>query len=423
MAVYGEAAQNIPHMDALSTNQHKTRVLMIITGLAAGGATNVVLSLADYFSRHPDYDVQLLTGPIPAGRTDVTHRAHELGINTRLVPSLVNNINPLQNMKAVVDIQRIMAQGDFDIVHTHSTVAGVVGRLAALAAGVPVVIHHVHGWTLPDGMPAAIRTVHVGIERFCARYTTRMVVVTKTDITKGLTHRIGKEEQYTLIYNGIDVESFRRTVNEQELRRELGLAPDSKLIGMIGRLDKQKNPLDFIRTADIVARSYPDVQFLIIGDGTLRAACEQLIDELNLKDRVFLLGYRSDVARILPIFTISAMSSLWEGLPIAFLESMSAGKPIVANEVDGACDVVIDGETGFLVPARRPPLMAAKILYLLTHETECSTMGQAAQQRSDSFTLQRMCAQVESLYKETLASAQHHIHHRDQRRAQRRATT
>ncbi len=219
-----------------------------------------------------------------------------------------------------------------------------------------------------------------------------------------------------MIYNGIDVESFRRPVNEQELRSELGLAPGSKLVGMIGRLDKQKNPVDFIRTADIVAHSYPNVQFLIIGDGALRAECEQLIADLNLKDKVFLLGYRNDVARILPIFTISAMSSLWEGLPIAFLESMSAGKPIVANDVDGARDVVVDGETGFLVPARRPPLMAARILYLLTHEAECSAMGQAAQQRSDSFALHRMCAQVESLYKDTLASAQHHAPRRPQRR-------
>ena len=138
----------------------------------------------------------------------------------------------------------------------------------------------------------------------------------------------------------------------------------------------------------------------MVGDGSLRPECERLIDELNLKEKFFLVGFRNDVAKILPILTITAMSSLWEGLPIVFLEAMSAGKPIVANDIDGAKDVVMNGKTGFLVPPHQPAAMAKRILYLLDNETLCHEMGYIAQQRSSDFSVQRMVEQIESLYKE-----------------------
>ena len=128
------------------------RVLLVITGLATGGATNVVLDIASHFKNQPEFDIQLVTGPIPSGRNDVTHRAKELGVSTRVISSLINHINPIVNLKAVADLRRIMVEGKYDIVHTHSSVAGVVGRLAALGAGFRVIIHHVLGWVFLEVM-------------------------------------------------------------------------------------------------------------------------------------------------------------------------------------------------------------------------------------------------------------------------------
>ncbi len=403
MEVFNETVQGVYSQEPSLIAPRKIRVLLVVTGLAAGGATNVVLDLASHFNNHPDFDMEILTGPIPAGRTDVTHLATEQGIATRVIPSLINHINPIVNVKAVADIRRVLVQGKYDIVHTHSSVAGVVGRLAAFSAGVPVIIHHVHGWGLHENMSGWSRMLYLNLERLCARFTTRLIAVSRPDIQKGLAHRIGKEEQFTLIYNGIDLEKFRQPANDRQMRSELGLDPDCKLVGMIGRLDEQKNPLDFIRAAAIVAKSYSEVQFLVLGDGSLRPECERLIDELNLKEKLFLLGYRNDVARILSILTITAMSSLWEGLPLAFLEAMSAGKPTVANDVDGASDVVVDGETGFLVPPHQPSKMAERILYLLNNEEHCHEMAHVAQQRSRYFSTQRMAGQIEALYKELVA--------------------
>jgi glycosyltransferase involved in cell wall biosynthesis len=407
MAVSSKAIQRVEYQATSLAAPRKVRVLLIITGLATGGATNVVLDIASHFNDHPDFDIHLLTGPVPAGKNDVTYLAYERGIPTRVLPRLINQINPIVNVMAVADIGRIIVRGNYDIVHTHSSVAGVVGRLAAFAARTPVIVHHVHGWGLQEGMSTGTRMLYLAMERLCAKFTDRLIAVSRPDIQKGQTHRIGREDKFALIYNGIALEKFRQPVDDQQLRSELGLDPDCKLVGMIGRLDEQKNPLDLIRAAAIVAKSYSKVQFLIVGDGSLRPECERLISELNLKEKFFLPGYRNDVARILSILTITAMSSLWEGLPIAFLEAMSAGKPIVANNVDGASDVVINGETGFLVTPYQPSEMAERILYLLNNETLCNEMGYVAQQRSSYFHVQRMVGQIESLYNELHSAAQH----------------
>jgi glycosyltransferase involved in cell wall biosynthesis len=409
MGVVSKAIQGTRYKDtAVDTTRvasRSIRVLLVITGLATGGATNVVLDIASHFKDKPGFDVQLITGPIPPGRTDVTHRAKELGIPTRVIPSLINHVNPIVNLKAVLDLRRIMVEGKYDIVHTHSSVAGVVGRLAALTAGIPVILHHVHGWGFHEGMPGWTRKLYLALEQVCAKFTDRIITVSEPDIHKGLLQGIGTKDKFTLINNGIDLEKFRQDVDEQQVRSELGLDPDSKLVGMVGRLDEQKNPLDLIRAAAIVTKSYSNVQFLIVGDGSLRSECERLINEFNLNDKFFLLGFRSDVPRILPILTITAMSSLWEGLPLAFLESMSAGKPIVANNIDGASDVVVNGETGFLVAPRQPQAMAEGILTLLNDETLCKNMGAVAQQRSNHFSLPKMFGKIESLYENCIPLA------------------
>ncbi|MCC9078675.1 glycosyltransferase family 4 protein [Litorilinea aerophila] len=383
----------------------KIRLLLVITGLAVGGATNVVLELAAHFREHPDFEVELVTGPIPPGRSDATHLAHQRGIQPRVLPSLVNHIHLPMNLQAVWALWRLMRQRRYDIVHTHSSVAGIVGRWAAFMAGVPAIVHHVHGWGMHEGMSQASRLLYLTLERLSARITHRLIVVSRPDIQKGLGYGIGREEQFTLIYNGIDLARFRQPVNREEVCAELGLDPDARLVGMVGRLDQQKNPLDFIRAAALVLQAEPHTQFVVVGDGSLRPACERLIDELQLRGRVFLLGTRDDVARIVPILTVVAMSSLWEGLPIAFLEAMSAGKPIVANDVDGVRDVVVNEETGFLVTPRQPAEMAGRILQLLQDPVLCAQMGAEGRQRSGYFSVQRMVRQVESLYRALLAEA------------------
>lgn len=383
----------------------KIRVLLVITRLTIGGDTHVVLDLASRLD--PDiFEIELAVGPVPDDEVDLTHLAFERGITVRLIPNLINHINPVTNTKALLELRAVISEGKFDIVHTHSSVAGVVGRLAAASARVPVIVHHIHGWGLREAMPWPMRFLYLNLERLCARFTKRMIAVSRPTIQKGLDHRICRADKFALIYNGIHLEDFRLQFDPRPFYAELGLNPDLRTVGMIGRLDAQKNPLDFIRAASMIARRYAGVQFVIAGEGRLRTDCEQLIRELNLGDKFFLLGFRNDVNRILRILDVVVSTSLWEGLPVVFQEAMSAGKPIVANSVDGAGDVLMDGITGYLVTPHEPQQVAERTLELLSNDELRSRMGLAARQYSERFASKYMLEQIGSLYKD-LVAAQH----------------
>jgi len=374
------------------------RVLLVITRLTVGGDTNVVLDIADHLRRGGRIDVHLAAGPVPDHEVDLTRLAHERRIPTTIIPTLSNRLQLGLALAAVRQLVRLMRRGHYDIVHTHSSAAGVIGRTAAALAQVPVVLHHVHGWGLQDGQSRSMRLLYVALERMCARYTDRLIAVSNATIHKGLAHGIGPAGKFALVYNGVNLTSFRCSWDRTAVCERLGLDPGCLIVGMIGRLDRQKNPEDFIRAAAVVAREHPHVQFVIAGEGSLRRACEDLIDSLGLRRRFFLLGFRDDVPAILSILAVVVSSSLWEGLPIVFQEAMSASKPIVATDVDGARDVVIEGETGYLVPTHQPEMLAARVLSLLRNEHLRSEMGDRALKHSDRFSTAQMIAQIESLY-------------------------
>src|SRR5215218_7148073 len=147
--------------DISSRQNKKFRVLLVITRLTVGGDTNVVLDIARHFGKHPDFEASLAVGPVPAGETDLTHLAYDRGIPTIVIPSLVNRINPVQNLAAIRQLRSLMVKGQYDIVHTHSSVAGIVGRTAGVAARTPVIVHHVHGWGLREDMSPGLRTIYL----------------------------------------------------------------------------------------------------------------------------------------------------------------------------------------------------------------------------------------------------------------------
>ena len=401
-----EHIQQMNAVDGLPNLNRKIRVLLVATRLTIGGDTNVILDIASYLNSNPRFEVQLAAGPVPAHEVDLTYQAKERGIPLIHIPSMVTYINPWHILRSSAELYVKMQQGKYDIVHTNNAIAGAAGRLSAMFARVPVIIHHVHGWGLQEDMSKMTKLLYINSERFSAKFTNRLIAVSKPNIEKGLAYKICQESKFKLIYNGIPLEKFQLEVDKRTICLELGLDPESKIVGMIGRLDKQKNPLDFIRAAAIVAEKYPNVQFIIAGDGPLRAECESLIKELNLDKKFFLLGYRNDINKIYPILTLTALSSLWEGLPVVFQESMVAGKRIVANNVDGAQDVIRNEKTGYLVTPRQPQEMADRISTLLNDEELCAQMGHTAKQFAMQYSSEGMIKQIESLYLELLR--EHH---------------
>jgi glycosyltransferase involved in cell wall biosynthesis len=393
-----EDSQPTSAFDNLSNLNRKIRVLLVATRLTIGGDTNVILDLASHLNSHPHFEVRLAVGPVPAHEVDLTYQANERGIPLVNIPSMVTYINPWHILRSSAELYAHIRQGKYDVVHTHNAIAGAAGRFAAVLARVPVILHPVHGWGLRDDMSKMTRLLYINSERFCATFSNRLIAVSKPNIEKGLAYNICREDKFALIYNGIPLEKFQQPVDKRAVCLELGLDPECKIVGMIGRLDKQKNPLDFIRAAAMVTEKYPNVQFIVAGDGVLRPECEKLIKDLNLVGRFFLLGYRNDINKIYPILALTALSSLWEGLPVVFQESMIAGKPIVANDVDGARDVIIDGKTGYLVTPHQPQEMAERILTLLSDEELCYQMGVTAKQHAAQYSSDGMIQQIEALY-------------------------
>jgi len=376
----------------------KLRLLLVITRLTVGGDTNVFLDIAQYFRHHPIIEADIAAGPVPSTEIDLRHLVDDGGMPLSIIPALSNRADPRLMLKAAFQLHKVIRRGRYDIVHTHSSAAGVIGRIAAATARVPIIVHHVHGWGLQEGMPLTARYAYLGLERLCAHFTDRLIAVSQPTVQKGLAHHIGCEDKFAVIYNGIHLEDFCQQVDGVRLRRQLGLVDGCKLVGMIGRLDRQKNPLDFVRVAALVVPRYPKVQFVAIGDGTLRSECERLIAQMNLQNRCILLGFRNDVARILPLLAVVASTSLWEGLPVTFQEAMCAGKPIVANDVDGVSDVVRNDETGYLVTPHDPQQMADRIVTLLSDPQLCNRLGARARVESARFSTQKMLQELELLY-------------------------
>ena len=321
-------------------------------------------------------------------------------IQTNLT-QIIQDINPVSNSLALFRLRSYFKKNKFDIVHTHSSAAGILGRIAARLAGVPVIIHTVHGWGLQEGMNFFKKQLYIFLERLCGKFTDKLVVVSKVDIEKGLEYKIGNRSKYAVIYSGIDIKKFSKTADTGKKRKELGLKETLPVVGMIGRLDVQKNPLDFVRAAAEIQKQFRNVQFVIVGDGPLRKQAEELVKELKIQN-FRLLGFRDDVDEIIHTFDISVMTSLWEGLPRVFPESMAAKKPIVATNVDGAKEAIVEGVNGFRVETHRPEKVAEKVLYLLKNPRIAREMGEKGYAMVEKFSLSKMLQDIEDLYEKLI---------------------
>jgi len=393
-----------PDHAAPTRDASRARVAHVITRLIVGGAQeNTVASCARVAPAH--VRSVLVTGPQAGPEGSLLSEAREAGVEVVVEDALRREIAPIQDLRAVVRLWRWLRRARPHVIHTHSSKAGVVGRAAARLAGVPVVVHTVHGWGFHEHMAAPKRLAYVLAERLAARWTDVLVVVAASDARKGLDEGIAEPGRYRLIRSGVDLEPFRRPgVAPEAMRRELGVPVDAPVVGAVGRLSPQKDPLAFVRLAASVAREHPRAWFVLVGDGPMRAETLALADELGVGDRLVLPGLRRDVHRLLAAMDVVAFTSRWEGLPRVVPQAMAAGVPIAAYGVDGIEEAVGATGAGVTVPAGDEGALAQATSALLadpTHAAACARRGRAS---SEGFELDRMIAQLTALYREQLAS-------------------
>jgi glycosyltransferase involved in cell wall biosynthesis len=382
----------------------KIRVLQVITRLIVGGAQETVMLVTGMLDP-ARFDASVISGPQTGPEGSMIEDVRARGVPLTIEPALVREINPAKDLLALVRLTRFIRRGRYDIVHTNSSKAGILGRWAARLAGAPVIVHTVHGWAHHDRQHPLARRVYILLEQLTQRITDRLIVVSPRNTEKGLADSIATPEKYVTIRSGIELDRFRQPARPREaVRAELSIPPDAAVVGTVTRLSPQKAPLDFVAAAAQVAARRPDVHFVIVGDGPLRAEVEARIAEAGLADRIHLTGLRRDVPDLLHRFDVFALTSLWEGLPRVLPQAMAAGLAIVATAVDGNAEAVEDGVNGFLTPPGDAETLAGGLLHLLDDPALAAQMGAAGRERAGEFGARKMVDDIAALYETLLAN-------------------
>jgi len=377
----------------------KPKILHIITNLPVGGAQDNTLLTVENL-RRDRYEIHLLFGP--EGRWLSRAQAIE-GIRCIEMPTLVRPIQLLKDVRALIAMTRLIRRERYAIVHTHSSKPGFLGRLAAHLAGTPVVIHTIHGFPFNDFMPQLIHNFFVALERWASALSHRLITVSELNRKKAINLGIAPASKFQTIYSGIQFDLFDHPVDAAALRQSLEIGTDRTVIGFVGRLSPQKDPLSFVEAMPEILRRHPGTLFLIVGDGELRQATEQRAEQLGVAAAMRILGFREDVPDLLRAMDLFVLSSRWEGLGRSLTEALYCGLPAVATAVEGVPELISDGETGRLVPPQDPEALAQAVIDLLDDPARARGLARAGQARVRGlFNVQHMVDEIDALYQTEL---------------------
>lgn len=373
------------------------RVTHIITRLIVGGAQENTLATVLGLRQIPGVEVDLVSGPTTGPEGSLEHQVGDLLV----VPKLVRPIHPVKDWMALKHLEQILRERKPDVVHTHSGKAGVLGRLAAKRAGVPVIVHTIHGPSFGKFQNPLGNFIFCGAEKFAARATTHFIVVADAMKNQYLAAGIGRPEQYTKIFSGFALSPFLSAGNDLELRKKMGIASDDFVIGKIARLFKLKGHDDLFAVAPELVRQNAKIKFLLIGDGEWRGRFEAMAKSMGLEKHFVFAGLVSpdDVPQYTGIMNALVHLSLREGLPRAVPQALAAGKPVVAYDCDGAREACLEGQTGFLVRPGDFAMLKKRLLQLAADPALCQKLGQAGRDFArENFPVEKMVRDIYNLY-------------------------
>ncbi|MDA1053964.1 MAG: glycosyltransferase family 4 protein [Planctomycetota bacterium] len=384
------------------------RIAHVITRMIIGGAQeNTLFTCEDLVREHGD-DVLLITGPAIGPEGDLLTQGRGLEFPVAYVPSLRRAIQPWRDLQSYVAIKRILRGFEPDVVHTHSAKGGMLGRLAANALNVPAVVHTVHGAPFHPYQGRGARELFRHCEKIAARRCHRLLSVADAMTDLMVNANVAPREMFTTIYSGMDVEPFLHANEHRErVRAELGFTPEQVVVGKIARLFHLKGHKYVVAAAAQAVKTCPNLRFLFVGDGVLRESLDEMISEAGLEEHVVFTGLvpPSQIPELVGAMDVLVHASLREGLARALPQSLIAGKPVISYDIDGAREVVISGETGFLLkPMSIEPMSEAMVL--LANDADLRIrLGTEGQKRfTEQFRHQHMTAQIRRVYEELLAA-------------------
>jgi len=377
------------------------RVTHIITRLVVGGAQENTVASVLGLRQIPGVEVRLLSGPTtgPEGSLESAF-AGAPEILTR-VPELVRPVHPLKDWLALRHLEKILRRQQPDIVHTHSGKAGILGRLAACRAAVPVIIHHIHGPSFGPFQGPLANGLFTAAERYAAKVTTQFVCSAQAMTRIYLAAGIGRPEMFTRIFSAFPVEPFVQAVNDPGLRTSLGLPLNAFVIGNIARLAPLKGHEDLLIAFRSLLPHCPNARLLLVGDGGLRSQLEARTRALGLADKVIFTGLvpPGEVPRYVGIMDCLAHLSAREALSRALPQALAAGRPVVAYDFDGADEICLEGETGFLIHSGDTAAVAKRLLQLAGDAPLRERLGRRGQRFvRENFTIEQMVENLHDLY-------------------------
>jgi len=353
----------------------RVRVLTIVTRFQAGAGA---VALRGAQGLDPDrFEVRFLVG-----RGDrLIEEAARAGFDIRVEPTLRHHIAPRDEVRALRRISDLLRREHVDVVHTHSAKAGMIGRMAARQARVPRIVHTYHGFPFHEFQSPLKRAVFVDIERHLGRFTDVGLCVGSGVAVEAVRRRLIAPERVRTIEVAVDDDTAtpRTPASRVTARARLGLPANAAVVGAVGRLAYQKAPEDFVRALSL--SSTPGVMGVWIGSGEREALVRRAIERARPEVPVILAGERSDVSELLPALDVFALPSRYEGVPVAIVEAMRAGVPVVATAVNAVSDVVVPGVSGLLVPPQEPGMLADAIDHLLADPGLARAMAGEAQRR------------------------------------------
>ena len=350
-----------------------------------GGAQENTLLTVLGLQKEKDVCVDLITGCEigPEGRLDLSEAQSVI-----FVPQLLRNINPVKDFLCLIKLCLLFRSKKYDIVHTHSSKAGILGRLAAFIAGIPVIIHTVHGLPFHPYEKKWVNGLYIFLESLCSLVTRKIIVVSDQMRVKSLEKRIGKPSQYHTVFSGMRLEEFLESGKSREsIRKELGIPRDAIVIGKIARLFPLKGHEFLLKIAgDLVARE-PRIHFLWVGDGILKETYLEQIRALGLEKHFIFTGLvkPETIPGYLSAMDLLVHVSLREGLARVLPQAMAASVPVISFDIDGAKDIIKDGNNGFLVPPEDSEALKSRIMQMIQNTDLAEHFKKAGKSCVDPF--------------------------------------
>jgi glycosyltransferase involved in cell wall biosynthesis len=390
------------------------RVTHLITRLVVGGAQENTLATIRGLRAINSVKVNLISGPTIGPEGSLENQAREIfgnqPSNFTIIPELIRPVHPLKDFIALRKLEKLLREQKPDLVHTHSGKAGILGRLAATRAGVPVIIHHIHGPSFGNFQGTLAKFIFTAAEKHAAKVTDHFFCSASAMTKLYLAAGIGRPEIFTRIFSGFDLQPFLNATNDLTLRQQLGLEENHFVIGKIGRIFKLKGHADLVKVFAKILPQVPHARLLFVGDGALRGEIENQIHALGLAGKVIFTGLvkPNEVARYVGLMDCLAHLSYREALSRALPQALAAGKPVIAYDFDGADEICLDNKTGFLIRTGDLETAAQKLLQLARDAALRKKFGERGQQFvKENFSVEKMVADQYTVYQKLAAQRGH----------------